>query len=270
MEDYANEFYQMLTRVDIHDSEDQLVGRFIAGLRPQFQTMLHQFDPSSVAEARQRALLVEQQTKITASSWTGNTRQRSNTTTEDSKTSTRSDTAAGTQETNKVSDTVAAAPGSSRPTLPNALRCYSCGERGHLQTACPAYRRRGLIANDKDISGAPLYDTEDDQVNNVSEEEVLGDTGTLLMLRRNCFAPKTSEPVQRTALFSSTCTVKGKVCRFVIDSGCSSNVVSEEVVRKLSLTTETHPHPYRLSWMQTGADFSISQRTLLTFSIGSF
>ena len=84
--DYANEFYQMLTRVDIHDSEDQLVARFVAGLRQQLQTMLHQFDPSSVAEARQRALLVEQQTKFTPNTWTGNNRQRSNTTADDSKT----------------------------------------------------------------------------------------------------------------------------------------------------------------------------------------
>lgn len=74
LEDYANEFYQLITRVDIQDSEDQPVARFIAGLRMQLQTMLHQFDPSSVAEARQRALLVEQQTKFTANTWTGNSR----------------------------------------------------------------------------------------------------------------------------------------------------------------------------------------------------
>ena len=67
VEDYSNEFYQMLTRVDINDSEDQLVARFIAGLRPQLQNMLHQFDLGSVTEARQRALLVEQQTRLGAS-----------------------------------------------------------------------------------------------------------------------------------------------------------------------------------------------------------
>lgn len=83
-------------------------------------------------------------------------------------------------------------------------------------------------------------------------------------------APQTSEAWQRTALFNSTCTIKGKVCKFVIDSGCSSNVVSEEAVRKLALTTEAHPHPYRLLWMQTGAEVFVSQRTLLTFSVGSF
>ena len=90
------------------------------------------------------------------------------------------------------------------------------------------------------------------------------------MLRRNCLALKSTEAWQRISLFSSTCTVKGKICRFVIDSGCSANVVSEEAVKKLDLTTETHPHPYRLLWMQTGAEVLVSKRTLLSLSIGSF
>ena len=118
--------------------------------------------------------------------------------------------------------------------------------------------------------GDPIYDEEDDQYDDVTEEQVTSDTGTFLMLRRSCMAPKTDEAWQRTSLFSSTCTVKGKICRFVIDFGCSSNVVSEEAVRKLSLSIEPHPHPYRLLWMQTGAEVYVSQRTLLSLSIGSF
>ena len=177
VEDYANEFYQILTRVDIQDSEDQLVASFVAGLRPQLQNMLHQFDPGSVAEARQRALLVEQQARISTGQWTGNPRPRTITTTTDD---------------------------------------------------------------------------------------------TFLMLRRNCLAPKTTEAWQRTSLFTSTCTVKGKICRFVVNSGCSANVVLEEAVRKLALTPEAHPHPYRLLWMQTGAEVFVSQRTMVSLSIGSF
>lgn len=98
--------------------------------------------------------------------------------------------------------------------------------------------------------GDPIYDEDEDE-GDVEEEQVAGDTGTFLMLRRNCFAPKTSEAWERTSLFSSTCTVKGKICRFVIDSRCSANVISEEAVRKLGLKQEAHPHPYRLLWMQT-------------------
>lgn len=37
VENYANEFYQMLTRVEIHELENQLDVRFIAGLHPQLQ-----------------------------------------------------------------------------------------------------------------------------------------------------------------------------------------------------------------------------------------
>lgn len=162
VEDYANEFYQMLTRVDIHDSDDQLVARFIAGLRPQLQTMLHQFDPSSVAEARQRALLVEQQSKFTTNTWTGNSRQRSNASPDEPKTSTTTapDSASGTQGNNRAPDIVTAA-GSSRPSRPNALRCFSYGEKGHIQTACPTHGRRGLIASDKELIDDPIYDTDD-------------------------------------------------------------------------------------------------------------
>lgn len=126
------------------------------------------------------------------------------------------------------------------------------------------------MANDRDLVSDPIYDTEDGQFDDVDKEELNGNTCIMLMLRRNCFAPKTNEAIQRTTLFSSMCIVKGKICHFVIDSGCSANVLSKEAVCKLALTPENHPHPYRLSWMQVGADVSISERTLLTFSIGSF
>ncbi|XP_013704463.1 uncharacterized protein LOC106408194 [Brassica napus] len=261
VEDYSNEFYQILTRVDIQDSEDQLVARYIAGLRTQLQTVLHQFDPSSVSEARQRALLVEQQNRYTANQWNNNSKPHSSATSNDeTKPSSGRDTTYNTRNNPRATANITTNV-DARPSRPNALRCFTCGERGHIQTACPTLGRHGLLASDKEINGYPIYDDEDEKLEELDEEQVAWDTGTMLMLRRNCFAPKTSEAWQQTSLFSSTCTVKGKVCRFVVDSGCSANVVSEEAVRKLALTAEAHPHPYRLLWMQTGAEVFVSQRT---------
>ncbi|XP_048611467.1 uncharacterized protein LOC125585816 [Brassica napus] len=220
---------------------------------------------SLISEARQRALLMEQQSRSNTSQWTNNSRPRTTATNDDTKTATDRDTTTP-RNNNRPADTTAA---KARPARPNALRCFTCGERGHIQTACPQ-ERRGLLASDKEIIGEPIYDDEEEQIENVEEEQVTGDTGTFLMLRQNCLAPKTSEAWQRTSLFSSTCTVKGKICRFVIDSGCSANVVSEEAVRKLALTAEAHPHPYRLLWMQTGAEVYVSKRTQVPLSIGSF
>uniref|UniRef100_A0A0D3BKC3 Retrotransposon gag domain-containing protein n=1 Tax=Brassica oleracea var. oleracea TaxID=109376 RepID=A0A0D3BKC3_BRAOL len=200
-------FYQMLTRVDINDSEDQLVASLLQDYDLNYR-MLHQFDPRSVSEARQRAVLVEQQNRLRNNQWAGNTKARNTTSsTEESKASTGRDTTTGPRANPRSTEpaTDAVKP---RPSRPNALR--------------------------------------------------------------NCLAPKSTEAWQRISLFSSTCTVKGKICRFVIDSGCSANVVSKKAVKKVDLTTKTHPHPYRLLWMQTGAEVLVSKRTLLSLSIGSF
>ncbi|VVB08376.1 unnamed protein product [Arabis nemorensis] len=48
----------------------------------------------------------------------------------------------------------------------------------------------------------------------------------------------------RTSLFRSRCMVNGKIIDFVIDSGGSRKLISEEIVRNLALRTESHPTPY--------------------------
>ena len=50
IDEYTREFYQLVARVDLADSEDQLVSRYIGGMRQQFQDTLNLFDPISVFE----------------------------------------------------------------------------------------------------------------------------------------------------------------------------------------------------------------------------
>ena len=59
IDEYTREFYQLVARVDLANSEDQLVSRYIGGMRQQFQDTLNLFDPISVSEAHQRALNLE-------------------------------------------------------------------------------------------------------------------------------------------------------------------------------------------------------------------
>ena len=68
VDEYAEEFALLLTRNEIHDSQIQFVSRFIGGLRPQLQTAMAQFDPSTVGEAHRRAASFEQQSR--SSNWT--------------------------------------------------------------------------------------------------------------------------------------------------------------------------------------------------------
>ena len=97
-----------------------------------------------------------------------------------------------------------------------------------------------------------------------------GDDGHLLVTRRACFTPRKSkaEDWLRSNIFQTTCTMGGKVCRLVIDSGSCENMVSEEAIQKLRLATEKHPNPYKLSWLKRGNEVTVSKRCLVSFSIG--
>ena len=50
------ELYQLLSMNDVHKMEDQLVARYIGGLRVLIQKTVNLFDPISVSVTHQRAL----------------------------------------------------------------------------------------------------------------------------------------------------------------------------------------------------------------------
>ncbi|KAG7557107.1 Retrotransposon gag domain [Arabidopsis suecica] len=63
VDEYASDFFEMAARTTLTETEEQLVSRFIGGLRSQLQIPLQQFNPTSVSEAHQRALGMEIQYK---------------------------------------------------------------------------------------------------------------------------------------------------------------------------------------------------------------
>lgn len=187
VDEYATDFFHMVARTTLVKTEEQLVSRFIGGLRYQIQIVLQQFNPIIVSEAHQRALSMEIQFR---SSWnTGNNRGNStslgvnNSTTSTSEASQQRPTATRT-DANTTTDTT------SQPRLArtSALRCFTCGENGHRQTACPNQNLRGLLNQDVTFDEDPIYDTYDSDSPQDGEPELIaGDTGAhALVLRRNC------------------------------------------------------------------------------------
>jgi hypothetical protein len=59
VDEYTEEFHKLLARVDLSESDEQLVSRYIGGLRTQIQDTVNLFDPVNISSAHQRALLVE-------------------------------------------------------------------------------------------------------------------------------------------------------------------------------------------------------------------
>jgi hypothetical protein len=40
-----------------------------------------------------------------------------------------------------------------------------------------------------------------------------------------------------------------RVCKVIVDSGRTYNLISTEMVEKMELETVVHPSPYRVSWL---------------------
>jgi hypothetical protein len=71
-------------------------------------------------------------------------------------------------------------------------------------------------------------------------------------------------------LFHSQMWVKGTPLHFIVDSGSQKNLISEEVVKLLALSTTSHPHPFTIGWLRQGSDLHVSQRRCLSYDIKPF
>ena len=52
--------------------------------------------------------------------------------------------------------------------------------------------------------------------------------------------------------------------------GSETNFVSLGLVQELELSTRTHPHPYKLKWLDNKASGSVGKQSLITLAIGSY
>ncbi|CAA0842091.1 F-box associated ubiquitination effector family protein, partial [Striga hermonthica] len=151
VDDYTNEFYHLLNRVEVHKTKSQLISRYVSGLRVAIQDMLNIVKPKSVSDAHQRARLVEQQlARRTSSTFPSSTRSGPAT--------------GGMQQPGR--NLPSSGGGAGHPTAPgrfplagsgnqrqpgiggpppaaagvrsgSGLWCFGCGEYGHRQSACP-------------------------------------------------------------------------------------------------------------------------------------
>jgi hypothetical protein len=60
------------------------------------------------------------------------------------------------------------------------------------------------------------------------------------------------EQHQRHTLFHTKGVVQERSIRIIIDGDSCNNLSSTEMVEKLSLPTQPHPHPYHIQWLNQG------------------
>ena len=201
MTEYTTEFYHLIARCDLGETDEQLVSRYIGGLRTEFQDTLNLLDPFTVAEAQQRALQLEKQ--IARKTGRGGTWSPSSP-------SNRGAVSNSAPSRTPASQVQNVKPHMSEPPAKiqdvgvgrTGTRCFKCGESGHRMADCKKEGRAGkglFIENEEnslqeytDFAQAPIYDDyggDDD----VYEEFVKGDEGPMLVVQRACFTPREVE-----------------------------------------------------------------------------
>ncbi|XXG59123.1 hypothetical protein AAC387_Pa04g1260 [Persea americana] len=159
-----------------------------------------------------------------------------------------------------------------RSTRP--FSCFKCGQAGHRASECPKRQADACVTltdeeNEEEVLGdssEPIYDDARD----MEHEEIGLEEGESLMIYQALTIPKaySNEDWLRSNIFKTWCRSNGKICSLFIDSGSYEKIVSQEMARKLKLTTEAHPKPYCIAWFKKGSEVNVSKQCLVSFSIG--
>ena len=153
----------------------------------------------------------------------------------------------------------------------NVVKCYKCGEEGHVSSNYP---RRKVVntarhkSDDEDDNGDGEYEVEEgEEEQDLCEEE--GDEVVCVVQRLLCSTPQ-PDNTQRKKIFESKCTVNGKVCKLVIDNCSCENLISQSLVNHLKLETQDHPNPYTIGWIKKGVNMKITKQCNLPLSLGKY
>src|SRR5271156_1945210 len=142
------------------------------------------------------------------------------------------------------------------------MKCYNCGNLGHPAYRCPEKpsTSQGERRN--------TYVQEDQASCHNQEVNLDSKKGENLMFHRILLKePSKEEPKQRRSLFRVKCKILGKVCKVIVDSGSTDNIISEEAIQKLNLVRIPHDHPYRVTWLTKGHKVLVNEQAWVEFSI---
>ncbi|KAI0500296.1 hypothetical protein KFK09_018508 [Dendrobium nobile] len=273
--DYTEEFYRLSARNNLNESDNQLVARYIGGLKDPIQDKLELNSVWTLSQAVNFALKAETQMSRHARSNAGRRPYSEHVSDSRSVVQTSKNSQPGiimNPNVGQGTDSKSAPKPRVIPTLkdnpytrPTTLKCFRCFQPGHKSNECPTRPQLQIVeAEPEDDPEIGLEDSDP------TVEDLIADEGenVVCILERLLLAPRQPTMSQRNAIFRTRCTVNGKVCELLIDNGCTENVVSRSLVQALQLKTTKNPQPYKISWVKKGMDILITEMCRITFSIG--
>ena len=256
IDDYTREFEQLVLRSGIQEKPEQTMARYVGGLNPDIAEKLELQPYWSFEEVCKLASKIEKRAKNKkAERAPPKTFSRYNNSFQNP-----------FYKENPSKGENSKQDKGKGPADPPKKKCFKCQGLGHFQAECPNRRVMTL----KEVEEVNVLEDEEDEMPIYDEEcYIKPDEGELLVIRRALHA-KEVDPnnEQREQIFHSRCTIKGKICSLIIDSGSCTNVASTTLINKLSIPTSSHPNPYKLQWLNQGSDLKVTKQAILSFSIG--
>ncbi|XP_056857156.1 uncharacterized protein LOC130506520 [Raphanus sativus] len=270
VEEYFQEMELLMLRACISEDREATMARFLGGLNREIQDNVEMQHYVELEEMLHKAILVEQQVKRKhhpRGSYSNNKYQQA----KDEKPEYQRDSKPQPKDDTKLSNSYSKDKGKSEATTSRArdVKCFKCQGRGHYANECT--NRRVMVLLDNGEFESEDEEAEIDQEHSEEETEVEPVRGRLLVARRTLsLRSKSDELDQRENLFYTRCMVQGKICSLIIDGGSCVNVASETVVKKLGLSTQKHPKPYRLQWLNEKGEMRVSTQVSIPLSIGRY
>ena len=148
-------------------------------------------------------------------------------------------------------------------------RCFKCNQPGHRSSDCALRKMTNVAEGLNEEEYEECYESEEFEG---EELVVLEDEGEQVncVVQRELLSPREPLNSQRHNIFRTRCTIKGKVCDVIIDSGSCENIVSKALVKTLELTTEKHLNPYKIGWIKRGTEIMVNEICKVKFSIGKY
>ncbi|XP_020258176.1 uncharacterized protein LOC109834550 [Asparagus officinalis] len=158
----------------------------------------------------------------------------------------------------------------------STTKCYKCQGYGHVAANCPSPVKIAIV------NGEPVEELEsktDEFVYHVEEEDFDSSeefdendisigcirstpSSQLAVVRCALTQPKDQDDWRRTNMFHTFTKIGGKSCKVIVDSGSCINAISSTELAKFGLKAVPHPHPYRVTWIDSTA-LDVKQRCLV-------
>jgi len=266
---YFKELETLLIKVEMHESEEAKIARFVSGLRRDIQDVVELHEYSSLGTLVHLAIKVESQlAKKNAfknypndgyynNSWK-NKKSFSKFPSKDS--------------SFKPKESKPSTSTHKSPIKSSSKKCFKCFGYGHIASNCPSKRNmfvhNGVVVNEHDSDSSRHSSPSRTSSEHESESPLEGD---LLVVRR--LFGQVLQPFdesQRENLFHTRCLINNNIYSLIVDGGSCANVASTRVVDKLGLSTISHTKPYKLQWLSEVGEIIVNKQVLITFSIGKY